>query len=429
MSKTLNMKAKFSLIFTFGLIITLTGCLERSKEELSMAIKTKSTEYCEKWDSPNDIDIEKPLNQTIKQSGKHFSNQDIFLIACKEAMSKDANNDTFKTKVALVNVEQGKLESAESIFATIKEPDNRYELIIHLVDKGHSSRAEKLLSTLEDKVQRVTLSDKLGKRYIKKNQPSKAEGLYKSLHSEGFYVGFFGLQQVYDSQKEYRKSLNILLPLLEWQTNKNKDASQTFSKIAKYYDEELGVEKDLYKARDYYLKGVKHLGQLEKNRLASMLYNGVGGPAEKEKAIELGYRTDEMKVTEASRFPIKYLDPSDGDFKTSWSDKAKLIMFDLFKRNTGALSLCSSVKDEEIGIIESFTSDPHNTGVEWQTHIASINYSCYSSRLGDQNLTWVFTATCDSRSNDCTCVKGKGAEYTSSVISSLEFCVNKEISL
>lgn len=290
----------FNAVFIAGVISLLCVAVSKSVYETTQSswyvaneISNNGVEICD--EHAHSGQIEKSYDRFIKLAKTHFTSQEILLMACESAMSSDIENESYETKVAKVNISLGKLEGIEIAFETIKEEKNRNDIINKLVHKNEHKLAKTLISTIEDENQKVSLLDKLGKKYLALSQFDRAEDIYEGLHSDSYYVGYYGLQTVYDAIGKYEKSINVLEPLLEWQVANEKDASYTYASLAKYYARGLGIEKDLTTARTYYSKGLSHLNGEQRQEYARMLYEGIGGGIIKEKAIELGYVTPEMK--------------------------------------------------------------------------------------------------------------------------------------
>ena len=435
---TVKLNDHFNVIFITGIVSILAVVISKSAHEVTKSswylaneISNNAVAICDEYESS--AQVEKSNDKLIKLARAHLSSQEIFLMACENALYENEFNEIYSLKRALTDIELGNIKRGFAVIVRLTEQTNQEKLLKKLVSYNYLTEAEEVAELFDDAKIKVSMLNLVAEKYFKNSDYVQAERLFSSLRSDNYYYGFRGLRRVYDKVGKPEKSVKLYLQLLEIEENSNLDASNTSAWLAYYYDNGLGVAQNLELARSYYENGVSSLSESGKMRLAEMYYDGIGGSVNKEKAFELGYQTDEMKLaSKIKKFKKRYvesLDKPNSDYYEYSEDKKLRVLYELFKRNTGVLNLCSNVNYERIGIMKEITSDPYQNSGNWTTYVSAISYDCYSPQLGDQDMDWIFTATCDSRSNTCTCIQGKGVEYATSVIENARSCTRENITL
>lgn len=429
----------FNVLFLIGIVSILSIAISKSVHEatksswyLANEISNNGITICDKYESS--IQVEKSYDKLIKLSQHHYSSDEIFLMACTAAINKTKDSESYALKVALTSIAQKSPSSAKDLVTLIKDADNQEKLFNQFMKYGYLEDAEFVIETIKKKDKKQWLMYTLANNHLERKNYNKAEALFSFLFEKSAYInGFYGLTRVYNQTNRAEKSVEMLLKFLKFSNDNELDTFETHAHLAYYYDNGRGVERNLISAREHYEKGFLGLSDTNISRLAEMYYKGIGGPVDKKRALELGFQTDEMKlaskIKKYKKRSIDRLDKPNSDYYEYSEDKKLRMLYGLFKRRTGALNLCSNVSYERIGIMKETISDPYQNGGKWTTYVSSISYDCYSPQLGDQDMDWIFTATCDSRSNTCTCIQGKGVEFAASVIENARYCTKENITL
>lgn len=265
-------------------------------------VASNGIELCNEWESSSDIS--QYHNKYSEAIFDHFSTSEVFLLACEGALSKQQDNETHKLKVATAHIRKGTAEIAVQIFGQLKEKESQATVINKLIEGNYLPEAEQLMADIDN----TALSNKLANAYLKNKDYVKAEILFKLLLEKGLYSGYYGMKKVYDGTNRFDKSVMLLNSLLELEISANLDPSNTYAHLSFYYDNGVGVTKNLTVAREYYEKGANSLSSIGKERLAEMFYKGIGGSADSSRAIKLGYKTPEMRKIEKIKSGLGYIE-------------------------------------------------------------------------------------------------------------------------
>ncbi len=131
------------------------------------------------------------------------------------------------------------------------------------------------------------LRERLAGYYLSNRDYDNAEIHYKNLMDQGFYSGYDGLFNIYDTLGNEEAATNILIEEIDARRLSEHDVSDELFTLANRIATEKGIEKDFEKARQIYeLSGVNSFKSKE---LGKLYYEGLGGPVNRIVAERLGY--------------------------------------------------------------------------------------------------------------------------------------------